>query len=104
MVRDASEGVGEPCLRIDTVQLGCFDQSVHEGRPVSATSLTQLDTNTVAVLRGGSARLSVLDVSTPDHLAFPAKQVKSFGSQLYLELSGDDHKEGHQPDQEYQAD
>lgn len=31
MVGDAVEGVGEPCLRVDAVELGGFDQCVDDG-------------------------------------------------------------------------
>ena len=28
VIGDTSKGIGEPCLRIDAVKLGCFNQSV----------------------------------------------------------------------------
>ena len=36
MICDAAEGVGEPCLRIDTVELGGFNQGIDDGRGFTA--------------------------------------------------------------------
>jgi len=38
MICDAAEGegVGEPCLRIDTVELGGYDQGIDDGRGFTA--------------------------------------------------------------------
>ena len=36
MICDAAEGVGDPCLRIDTVELGGFNQGIDDGRGFTA--------------------------------------------------------------------
>ena len=36
MICDAAEGVGEPCLRIDTVELGGLNQRINDGRVFTA--------------------------------------------------------------------
>jgi hypothetical protein len=36
MIYEAAEGVGEPCLRIDTVELGGFNQGIDDGRGFTA--------------------------------------------------------------------
>jgi len=36
VVSDAAKDIGEPSLRIDTVELGCFDQSVDNGSRFSS--------------------------------------------------------------------
>ena len=40
MICDAAEGVSEPCLRIDTVELGGFNQGIDDGRGFDVVSNT----------------------------------------------------------------
>ena len=40
MICDAAEGVSEPCLRIDTVELSGFNQGIDDGRGFDVVSNT----------------------------------------------------------------
>jgi hypothetical protein len=36
VIRTTAEGIGDPCLRIDTVELGGFNQGINDGRGFAA--------------------------------------------------------------------
>ena len=37
MIGNASQNIGQPCLRVDIVHLGRDDQAVHDRGPLAAT-------------------------------------------------------------------